>query len=263
MARINIEPEWWSDMRRMQLVLLLGNEFSADGMVFRAWRLAQQFWFKKELIPDHAWVGSGFGDELFKCGLAERRQEGIYVRGATRHFDWYEKKVEVLRQNASKGGKNSAKSRKTRNGTAQPSKKTSKQTRTEVEANSSRSNPSSSSSSSSSKETPIVPLKGDGIIELEKEFQRFSSEYKRIFPTATIGQKAWIRFQEQFGRDPDSIAFLWRALPNYERMLKAEDWRRPKTSVETFLGSKRSGFFWRDFIDVVRPVHAAGSMRGE
>ena len=98
MARINIEDEWFTDGRRLRLIELTKNQNIADGMAILAWFLAQKYWIKKELIPGHAWYGAGMSDLLFECGLAERRENGIYVRGSERHFQWYFDKVEAGRK---------------------------------------------------------------------------------------------------------------------------------------------------------------------
>ncbi len=100
-----MEDEWWSDPRRSALARTLGCELMADGMMLRVWFFAQRYWRKKELIPEHAWNGAGFGDSLFTCGLAERRDAGVYVRGAERHFEWYHAKTGGLSAGSSAGGK--------------------------------------------------------------------------------------------------------------------------------------------------------------
>jgi hypothetical protein len=103
-ARINIEEEWFSDPRRLRLIDLKKSKYEADGMAVLMWFLAQRYWFKNELIPEHAWIGSGMEEVLFEVGLASRVEGGIYVRGSERHFEWYFKKVE----SGKLGGKKSA-----------------------------------------------------------------------------------------------------------------------------------------------------------
>jgi|LakMenE18May11ns_1017448.scaffolds.fasta_scaffold9958908_4 hypothetical protein len=98
MARINVEDEWFTDARRLRLIELTKDKNIADGMAIMAWFLAQKYWVKKELIPYHAWHGAGMSDLLFECGLAEKREDGVYVRGSKRHFHWYFKKVEAGRK---------------------------------------------------------------------------------------------------------------------------------------------------------------------
>ena len=105
MARLNIEPTIWTDPRFMRLAQLVGDVDKAMGILVRSWMLAQRYWFKRELIPDHAWQGSAFPDALFECGLAERRENGVYIRGSEENFSWYFERLAA----ASSGGKASAK----------------------------------------------------------------------------------------------------------------------------------------------------------
>lgn len=107
MPRLNVEEEWFTDPRRTRLATLVGGVLQADGVALTAWKLAQHYWFKgRELIPEHAWKGSGLPDALFECGLAERQPDGrIYVRGSEDKFAWYQPKIEQRLNAAPRGGR--------------------------------------------------------------------------------------------------------------------------------------------------------------
>lgn len=137
MARINVEDEWFSDPRRARLTKLLGCQFKADGVMLLAWFLSQKYWIKKELIPEHAWSASEMPDELFTCGLAERRESGIYVRGSDRHFAWYTSKVEAGKS----GGAKSAQARASKVKQVQAESSTHQAESSTAQADSSESNP--------------------------------------------------------------------------------------------------------------------------
>ncbi len=64
------------------------------------------------------------------------------------------------------------------------------------------------------------------------------------------GADAEDRFRDQV-QTPTDYADLIAAIEHYKIMLSLPEnsWRRPKQTFATFLGTKTSGFFWRDFID--------------
>ncbi len=97
---------------------------------------------------------------------------------------------------------------------------------------------------------------------LKEQFNEFEQYYRNQFLGTTTGQNAWKRFGDQFRNKPDDIPDLFDSVQNYILLLKKSDWRKPKTSVETFLGTKSSGYFWRDFIEATANHSEAGSMRG-
>lgn len=76
-------------------------------------------------------------------------------------------------------------------------------------------------------------------------FERTWDEIKTI-PGITKGAKAFDRFAAQVAGDEDE-AILLASIKNYKAVLAIQTWRTPKTSFETFLGTERSGFFWRQF----------------
>ena len=91
-------------------------------------------------------------------------------------------------------------------------------------------------------------LKNTSVFFAEK-FERAWTEYKNL-PDVVKGQKAEARFSQQIKNDLDFDQLIM-AITNYRQMLAqpAHLYRKPKTSFETFLGTKSSGFFWRDYIE--------------
>jgi len=81
-------------------------------------------------------------------------------------------------------------------------------------------------------------------------FSELSAFYRDTFPGTTTGPSAKARFADQV-REPEDVELIRRAIVHYSEFLKhdANSWRKPKTSFETFLGTKSSGFFWKDFVD--------------
>ncbi len=115
MARINVEECFWSHPGYRALVRFVGCEDKAAGMCLRAWRTAQRFWAKKELIPEYVWKLENL-EVLVDVGLAERRAEGVYCRGSAKQFSWYEKMAAA----GKRGGQESAKSRAEKYGSTAP-----------------------------------------------------------------------------------------------------------------------------------------------
>lgn len=119
MARINIEDHLDSDFRFKALIRLLAKAHPslahddisdmAHGRVERFWRLAIKYWGNEELVPFDVFAMEEI-DILLACGLAEKRETGIYARGAEEHFDWYLQKCRASR--AAKAVRDAAKDRK-------------------------------------------------------------------------------------------------------------------------------------------------------
>lgn len=102
MARINIEDEIYKDMRFIQLMQKLGSVDAALGALVRAWSLAQKYFLSTEtdrLIPLFEWKRQMIPDSIIDVGLAERREQGIYICGAEKQFAWL-----IQRQDAGKKG---------------------------------------------------------------------------------------------------------------------------------------------------------------
>ena len=154
MARINIEDCWWSDPRRERLAELVGGLVIADGIVIRAWRVAQEFWAKDRLlIPKHIFATIQANASLIQANLAEEREDGIYVRGSSQYLEWCNERRRAARY----GGRKS--SERPRNALGQllkkpkqtPSKRqvTSKQIQASGSGSGSGSNSNSNSNSGS------------------------------------------------------------------------------------------------------------------
>lgn len=84
--------------------------------------------------------------------------------------------------------------------------------------------------------------------EFLEEFKRLSEEYVAACPDTVVGQQAEKRFREQF-KTAEEIQLLSISLAHYLAMLEENKWRKPKTSFQTFLGTKSSGYFWRNYIN--------------
>ncbi len=89
-----------------------------------------------------------------------------------------------------------------------------------------------------------------------ENFNSLSKKYRDLFPGTVTGGNALARFKDQFQTEA-SIGQLEMAIGHYADLLKTNDWRNPKQSFETFLGTKRSGLFWKQFIE--RPNLTVGS----
>ena len=81
------------------------------------------------------------------------------------------------------------------------------------------------------------------------DFQLAFNEFKQIRGVQK-GSKAETRFHDQVKSEEDLIRLV-TAIRNYRAFLSwpENSWRKPKTTFETFLGSKHSGYFWRDFLE--------------
>jgi DNA-binding transcriptional regulator YhcF (GntR family) len=91
---------------------------------------------------------------------------------------------------------------------------------------------------------------------LATEFNKFSKKYLSLFPGTIVGGDAESRFEKQMKTEAD-VKALETSMDNYRAFLDANTWRTPKQSFEAFLGTKRSKFFWRDYIkmpDVPNPA---------
>ena len=124
MARINIENSLFADKRFVELAIKLGCQETALGAMTWCFLVAQKYWFpNKEPIPFKAWESHKLNEKVIECGLAERRENGVYICGSEENFEWLFK--------ASEKGKRSAEARKKKFGTAQPIKKEVKKHRTQ------------------------------------------------------------------------------------------------------------------------------------
>lgn len=102
MARINIEDSIYRDERFHRLSVLEGGKAKALGLCVIAWDLAHR-WFLKHpegLVPIHAWESEADLYLLEKYNLAERRENGIYVKGTKDKCEYLTER----RENGKKGG---------------------------------------------------------------------------------------------------------------------------------------------------------------
>ena len=118
MSRINIDDKLWSDARFDALKNILGSELLAIGMVVKSFRIAQDFWkTETKLIPKDIWNLYDFS-AMEKVGLAEKLDNGVYIKGSNDQFEWLKKKQLA--------GKISAQTRRKKFGSAQPNSNTSR-----------------------------------------------------------------------------------------------------------------------------------------
>ena len=104
MARINIEDSLFKDARFIDLCIHYGDKAKALGAVTWAFIVAQRFYLSQEsarLIPLSEWKRQQCDDKLIDLGLAEMRQDGVYVSGSEIQFAWLIQKQEA----GKKGGR--------------------------------------------------------------------------------------------------------------------------------------------------------------
>ena len=99
MPRINVEDCWFDDPRRESLCQKLGP--LGDAIALRMWRLAQNYYRVKTLVPVHIFESALHWREFEEVGLAERRPEGVYVKGRGERFAW----LAALSESGTRGGK--------------------------------------------------------------------------------------------------------------------------------------------------------------
>ena len=99
MARINIEDRLFTDPRFAVLEILLSSKELAVGKLVLAWRMAQDYHLKGEVIPKEVFEMLGFG-VLEKAKFAVPKDDGFYMVGSEESFQW----LEVKRESGKKGG---------------------------------------------------------------------------------------------------------------------------------------------------------------
>jgi len=135
MARINIEEEWWSDSRRIDLILLLGKG-TADGAFLLFCRRSQDHngdsFDATSEFPIH-WI-----EAMLKSGLAFGSPEDFSLVGAKKYHEWIK-----LRRNAAKAGGEKSKRSKDNNNIENSDKQTqAKRSKTkQTQANAANPNP--------------------------------------------------------------------------------------------------------------------------
>jgi hypothetical protein len=101
MARLNLEDSLFSSDEYRLYEIKSEDRDKALGAWIRTARLAQRYWVQGELIPESVWELHELPDLLIKVGLAEKRENGIYLKGSEEQFAWLVSKVE----NGKKGGR--------------------------------------------------------------------------------------------------------------------------------------------------------------
>jgi hypothetical protein len=101
MARINIEDSIFTDPKYLNLLIKVGDQYKALGLIVTAFKLAQTHWLKTQSIPAENWPKDL--DILIDCGLAEKLEAGsIYVKGSKEQFNWLVQKSEAGKSNSEK-----------------------------------------------------------------------------------------------------------------------------------------------------------------
>jgi hypothetical protein len=104
MSRINLEDSLFSDGRVLAMASSIG-PINAYGMLVLAFRLAQTFYIQGTNIPDEIFNASGLFD-LTKFGLAEKMEDGFYIKGSKEQFAWLDQKKEAGRKGGEKKAEN-------------------------------------------------------------------------------------------------------------------------------------------------------------
>lgn len=95
----------------------------------------------------------------------------------------------------------------------------------------------------------------------EKEKEGFESSLAEFMKLSgvTKGPKAEVRYAEQI-KTPEDFLNLNLAITHYSQYLAENQWRKPKGTFETFLGTKASGYFWHDWVKAPSNVVAISGM---
>lgn len=106
MARINIDDNIHSDPRFITLIGIHGDYYKAFGLLISAWKMAQKYFKENKpsgLIPFDAWEDAPFASIII-AKLAEKREDGIYVKGSKDQFAWLIQKSEAGKSGGIKSG---------------------------------------------------------------------------------------------------------------------------------------------------------------
>lgn len=194
---MNVEDSFFKDKRFIKLAIKLGDEDLALGCCIQMWFLAQNYWRKNQrIIPIEVWQKQDMRDELIEVGLAEKRDEGIYVKGAEKHFDWIYQRAEAGRA----GGRVSAQRGRDDKGRLLP-----KQTPSKHQANPSAAKPHSHSHSL---EDNTNTLPSEGVLQTQIELIP-SPQKKRQTKEAPSGTNNAVGlyktlWKDRWGKYPDT-----------------------------------------------------------
>ncbi len=104
MARINIEDSLFKENAFINLAIKLGSRRAALGALVEAWILAQRHFLttvNDRLVPFNEWERESIASEIIDVGLAERRENGIYLLGSEDQFGWLIQRSEAGKASAS------------------------------------------------------------------------------------------------------------------------------------------------------------------
>ena len=99
-ARVNIEISIYRDHRFLKLCSKFPKWRWALGELIGAWNVAQDYYLiNGGYIPESVWVEQDLCEEIILCGLAERTDKGIYVKGTDKQFSWLKQRSEAGKKN--------------------------------------------------------------------------------------------------------------------------------------------------------------------
>lgn len=89
-SRINVDLSFFIDPRFKALAKDLGCEILAQGSMLNAWAIAMDFYKNdRSLIPETVFKFIPNSDLILKSELAEKRENGFYIKGSEKRFGWY------------------------------------------------------------------------------------------------------------------------------------------------------------------------------
>lgn len=224
MARVNIEDSIYRDERFHRLSAFEG-KYKAIGLCVAAWDLAHQWYLKHpaKLVPLAEWSKQPELVLLEKYGLAERRETGVYVKGAEDHCGYLSKRSEAGRKGGLKSQEISSSKRK------------------QIE----QIQPSSSSSISVSS-------------SISKKEKKESSEGVKA-PTRSLGSEIWDAYREsyrqRYGVDP-----VRNATTNAQCSSLAKRLGASAVEVVRFYLSHNDGFYLKNQHPIGLCLHQAESL---
>lgn len=199
MARINVEDKIYRDERFHKLSAQEG-KYRALGLCVAAWDLAHKWHLKhpEGLIPFAEWDDQPELELIIRCGLAERRENGIYVKGSIQECHYLKDRQSAGRKGGLKSQENFSSKTK------------------QIEQN----QPSSSSSSSkgNNKKHMSAPNGADDTskqYDLEKIYQEYPKRYGEMKKAEGLSKlKKIIKSQQDY-----DLAVL--AVKNYSQYVAA------------------------------------------
>lgn len=249
MARINIEADLFTRIEWTDLVVHFKDRGKALGELNWAWIIAQKYWLDKEnprqLIPLEVWERERLSEALITFGFAERRSDGVYMRGSDEQFQWWFEGIDQRRE----AGKRSAAVRAEKYGTSIPQNATNtpNENRTGVRTEPNATEPSSSSSciknlntytdfQESDPEPPPEP-EPDDPLPTRSDFEAL---YKRLYPRKE-GKKRGIDICMAKYRTWEHLANLETAIAKYVAHCKKKN--QFLKHFDSFMGE------WTDCLD--------------